>query len=274
MSFLNDVTIAIVDVETTGLSPIHGDRLVEIAAMKIKGMKIVDRWESLIYPGREMTVEASMVNGITDDMLVGQPMAKDMLPSFMDFIEGAYMMGHNVKFDWKFINNELDLAGYDPIKEDVLIDTIKISRGIVPGLPSYALLALSRFFGIRQTQMHRAMSDVELTFQVFCRLMEQIDNKGYWEFENFINVFGVKKLRKQHVRHKIKVIQEASNRQEAVKVLYVGGGRKTSYRKVMPKKIVGEGKETVIVGYCYLRENERYFRLDRIVAVEPLEILF
>ena len=263
--------IVIVDVETTGLSPQEGDRVVEIAAMKIKGEEILDRWESLIYPGREMSFGAMSVNGITDEMLVGCPPAREVLPEFMAFIGDAYIMGHNVRFDWRFINHELMLAGYPLIDPDKLIDTVRMARGIVPGLPSYALIELARFFKILQFQLHRAMPDVELTHKVFCQLVQRMDNKGYWDVDHFVNVFGIQKTRKQNLNLKCAIIKKASLDNEAVKVLYMGNGRKTSFRKVVPKKILGEGKEAIMVGYCYLREDERYFNLDRIVSVGPIE---
>jgi DNA polymerase-3 subunit epsilon len=92
----------IFDVETTGLSPIDGDRIVEIAALKIKGSAVVDQFHSLVNPQRSMPMQATQVNNITDDMLITAPIAADILPEMINFIGGACVAGHNVRFDLNF----------------------------------------------------------------------------------------------------------------------------------------------------------------------------
>src|ERR1700690_4552598 len=89
----------IFDVETTGLSPIDGDRIVEMAAVKGKGTQVVDRFYSLVNPQRSMPSQATLVNNITQDMLAGAPVAADILPQIICFIGGACVAGHNVRFD-------------------------------------------------------------------------------------------------------------------------------------------------------------------------------
>ena len=71
------------DVETTGLSPIDGDRIIEIAAVKVKGDRVVDRFYSLVNPQRSIPLHATQVNNITEEMLATAPVAADVLPQII-----------------------------------------------------------------------------------------------------------------------------------------------------------------------------------------------
>src|SRR5271163_1362727 len=93
----------IFDVETTGLSPIDGDRIVEIAAVKVRGLVVVDKFYSLVNPQRNIPSQASQVNNITEDMVNKAPVSADILPQMIHFIGGACVAGHNVKFDLNFL---------------------------------------------------------------------------------------------------------------------------------------------------------------------------
>src|ERR1700743_60170 len=101
----------IFDVETTGLSHLDGDRIVEIAAVKVKSGQVVDKFYSLVNPKRSMPSQATLVNNITDEMLISAPVAADVLPQMIHFIGGACVAGHNVKFDLNFLCYELSMIG-------------------------------------------------------------------------------------------------------------------------------------------------------------------
>ncbi len=162
----------IFDVETTGLSPTFGDRVIEIAALKIKNLKPMDEFHSFVDPQRKISWGAFLVNGISQEMLEGAPKAREVLPKFMEFLGEGYLIGHNVGFDLGFLTNELTLIRYPLEKEFMALDTVKMARMFLPGLRRYPLWFVARSLGIDRIQQHRAMSDVRLTFEVFCRLIE------------------------------------------------------------------------------------------------------
>lgn len=178
MNRLRNAEFVIVDVETTGLSPFSGDRVIEIAALKVKDLKIQKRFQTLINPEREVSWGAFMVNGISNEMLIGAPKAKEVLKDFLSFIDGTHLVGHNVPFDLKFLNYEFKLAGHAPINNVIVFDTVTLARQVVPRLNSYSLAYLSQILGIKEKQEHRAMSDVEMTFEVLCRLFKMADEKS------------------------------------------------------------------------------------------------
>ena len=161
----------IFDVETTGLSAAGGDRMVEIAALKVRNLEPVERFHSLINPERSISSGAFEVNRISEAMLVGAPRSYEILPTFLEFLGNATIVGHNISFDLGFLRNELDLAGFLPKKPFRSLDTLRISRRVMPHLRRHPLWFVANALGIERKQSHRAMADVEMTFEVFCQLI-------------------------------------------------------------------------------------------------------
>ena len=183
----------IFDVETTGLSPIDGDRIVEIAAVKVKGIQVVDKFYSLVNPQRSMPSHATQVNNITEEMLLNAPVAAEILPQMIHFIGGACVAGHNVRFDLNFLCYELALIGRRLNDQTPAVDTLKMARDLLPYLSNHKLSYLARSLGVVVDQTHRAMADVELTVAVFLRLMDMAGDKNLQKVSIFLNQFGVEK---------------------------------------------------------------------------------
>lgn len=102
------------DLETTGLSP-NTDEIIEISAVKAEGGKVKETFSTLVNPGRPIPREASMVNGITDDMVAGAPKLPEAIKEFSEFIGKQVLVGHNIRsFDLKFLSKAfLKLYGKD-----------------------------------------------------------------------------------------------------------------------------------------------------------------
>ena len=181
------------DVETTGLSPQDGDRIIEIAAMRVKGGQVVEKFYSLVNPKRTIPAAATMVNQITEEMLVDAPTADAVLPKMIEFIGGGCVAGHNVRFDLGFLCHELSLAGRRLKDETPAIDTLKMARDLIPYLSNYKLSYLARSLGVTVTQTHRAMADVDITVQVMLRLFEMAEEKNLNDVSVFLSQFSVEK---------------------------------------------------------------------------------
>lgn len=148
----------IVDTETTGTDPKMAD-LVEIAAVKVKGGKITDRWSSFVNPGRPIV--GNQMHGITDKDVKGAPSPADAAKQAMTFVGDAPIVGHSVGFDLAFI--EAALADGTHVEQGRYLDTLAIAREGYPDLENYKLGTLSNFFGIELSQSHRALPDAEAT---------------------------------------------------------------------------------------------------------------
>jgi DNA polymerase III subunit epsilon len=172
---MNDLVtgdFVIFDVETTGLSPAYGDRVVEIAALRIRDFKPVAKFHSLVDPEREISYGAYLVNGITQEMLSGAPQGFEVFPDFLRFADDACLVGHNVRFDLNFLTYELSRLDLSLERTTHIIDTMRMARRFLPHLGRYSLLWVSQALGIDMKQQHRALADVELTFEVFKRLFQ------------------------------------------------------------------------------------------------------
>lgn len=181
------------DVETTGLSATDGDRIIEIAAIKIKDLKPIGTFHSLINPLRDIPASASNINHITEDMLTGAPTAEEFLPGIIDFIGGGCVVGHNVKFDLNFVCYELSLYGRKLRDETPAIDTIKLAKSLIPYLSSYKLSHVANALGISVGETHRALSDTQLTVDVLTRLMEMAADRNIEDLQDFCSQFSVEK---------------------------------------------------------------------------------
>ncbi len=190
---IHTAEIIVFDVETTGLFPQGGDRMVEIAAMKIKGGQVVDKFHSLLNPKRLIPIEATNINQITNDMLADAPTADEVLPKLVDFISGGCVAGHNVRFDLGFLCYEMSLFGRRIKDETPAVDTLKMAKELLPYLSSYKLSYLARSLGVTVMQTHRAMADVELTVAVMLRMMEMAADKNADDVTTFLTQFGVEK---------------------------------------------------------------------------------
>lgn len=161
------------DTETTGLSPEMGDRIVEIAAVRVRNGEIVDQFQSLINPGRPVSPEAARINGITQEMLVDAPSSSIVIPQFLEFIGSDTLVAHNAEFDMAFLRREMQLLSLDTSRMPSSICTVELARKELPELDRHNLDRLIQHFGINVDQRHRALDDVLATAQVFLHLHQE-----------------------------------------------------------------------------------------------------
>jgi DNA polymerase III epsilon subunit family exonuclease len=150
--------LVVLDVETTGTDPKMAD-LVEIAAVKVKGGKITDRWSTLVNPGRPII--GNQMHGLKDADVKKAPSPAEAARTALDFIGDSVVVGHSVGFDLGFI--EAALADGTHFEPGRYLDTLTIARDGYPDLENYKLPTLSAFFGIELAQAHRAGPDAEAT---------------------------------------------------------------------------------------------------------------
>ncbi len=267
MEHIQDTCFVILDVETTGLSTRNGDKIIEVAGLKLQGLNIVDRFESLINPLRPLSYEAFLVNWITPEMVEGAPAAAEILPQFYAFLQDSCLVGHNIKFDLSFLSYEFSSLGLDLDKKIPALDTCKMARGLMPELGRYALKAVAYALGVVEPQRHRAMADVEMTYEVFRSLMDMAERRDIYALPILLRLFGRPGSCPATERQGfVEMIREAMNTSRSLELIYSGRcGRDITFRTVTPKQIVGNGPRAFLVGHCHLRQEERMFRLDRIV---------
>ena len=163
------------DLETTGIHPTY-DKVIEISAIKVVGGVVESEFSSLVNPEMEIPFEASMVNGITDDMVEDAPTFEVALRDFLEFAGDAILVGHNIRlFDLKFLYRDAMKFWGRTIGNDY-VDTLPLSNKYLPELDHHTLLDLARHYDIKVENAHRALGDCRMNQQVFECLKEEIAN--------------------------------------------------------------------------------------------------
>ena len=160
------------DLETTGLDPFQGHKIIEIGCVElINNFPSGKIWQRYINPKRSMPQEAYEIHGLTEEFLSEKPEFMDIVKEFLSFIENAELIIHNAAFDLKFLNYELDLLSREKLTEYRVIDTLKMARSLFPGMPS-SLDALCRRYKIDASKRikHGALLDAELLAEVFLEM--------------------------------------------------------------------------------------------------------
>lgn len=172
---------AIVDIETTGLSPAN-EKITEIAIIIHDGNKIVEEFSTLINPEKKIPYRIIQMTGINNQMVENAPKFYEVAKRIVELTENKIVVGHNVRFDYGFIRNEYKSLGYN--YERKTLDTVKISRKLIPGRKSYSLGRLCKDLEIENTARHRAAGDAMATAHLFELLLainghpEDINLKG------------------------------------------------------------------------------------------------
>ena len=192
MNFL-DMDYVVFDVETTGLSPVDGDRIIEIAAARVRRGEIIARYASFVNPRRPLNAEAQKLNQITEAMVRGAPPASEVLPVFMEFTGGSCLVAHNAAFDIKFVCYELAQAGRKLHDGIPVLDTIKISKSFLPHLTSQRLSYIAHSLGVSVGTTHRAAADVDILVGIMGRLFALAPDYNVRTFRDLIARFGVEK---------------------------------------------------------------------------------
>jgi DNA polymerase-3 subunit epsilon len=161
---------AIVDIETTGNFSDRGG-ITEIAIVITDGIEIIETYETLVNPNAYIPPFIENLTGISNQMVQEAPQFEEVAEGIAKILEGKVFVAHNVNFDYKYVKFELELAGYS-ISQSRLC-TVRLSRKIIPGLPSYSLGKLTRSLGIEHKDKHRAMSDTMATVHLFHLLIEK-----------------------------------------------------------------------------------------------------
>ncbi|WP_019946647.1 exonuclease domain-containing protein [Hymenobacter aerophilus] len=159
---------AIIDLETTGGQPAQ-DRITEIAIYIHDGEKVVDEFSSLINPGRAIPFFITQLTGITDDMVRDAPKFHEVARKVVEMTEGCVFVAHNVRFDYSFLKKEFGDLGYTYSRKTLC--TVRLSRSLMPGQPSYSLGKLCQNIGIPLNGRHRAAGDAAATAILFGRLL-------------------------------------------------------------------------------------------------------
>lgn len=163
---------AVIDLETTG-GDFNRSRIIEIAILVHDGTRVVDEFQSLINPETVVPEFITRITGINTAMVRDAPKFYEVAKKVVEMTEDCIFVAHNVRFDYSFIKHEFKALGYNYQRKQLC--TVRLSRKLIPGLPSYSLGKLCRSLNIELKDRHRAMGDAAATVKLLELLLEKSD---------------------------------------------------------------------------------------------------
>jgi DNA polymerase III epsilon subunit family exonuclease len=171
----------VLDLETTGLSP-RRHKITEIAAVKVFKDKVIDEFQMLINPEIAIPKFITKLTGITNEMVSNQPKINEVLPLLKEFIGDNLIVGHNISFDYRFLQENFWRHENFLLTNDTLC-TMKLARRINNDLPSKRLGVVCEHYGLVNEQAHRAMGDVQATHGVLNKMLNKLNEKKIKSYE-------------------------------------------------------------------------------------------
>jgi DNA polymerase-3 subunit epsilon len=164
---------AVIDFETTGLSPTQGDRATEVAIVLLEGDRVVDRFQSLMNAGVRIPPFIEAYTGISNAMIASAPPAASVMADAARFVGDTPMVAHNAAFDRRFWAAELERA--DRPAEQPFACTLLLSRRLYPEAPSHKLGSLAAFHALPSSgRAHRALADAEVAAALLAQIRHDL----------------------------------------------------------------------------------------------------
>jgi len=265
-----EIEFAFLDIETTGLDPFMGDKMCEIAILKTRGYRVLDRLETLVNPGISIPPRASSIHRITDDMVRKSPFFRNIAFKVKTFLEGAIVIAHNARFDLGFLFVEFNNLKLSP-PENTVLDTLKIARRYYD-FPSNNLGDIARDIGISTLSEHRAFADVRITKEVFEFFISDLKRRGI----RIKSLKDILKLQGEPLKFDPpsglilpQAIEGALRTKGKLQITYLSAySDVTTTRIIEPIEVNLRKSNTYLLAYCHLRKERCSFRLDRILEVK------
>jgi DNA polymerase III subunit epsilon len=260
---LTSCRFAFLDFETTGLSPWFGDRVCEVGIVLTEGKRIRETYETLVNPGRELSPAAASTNGLTDAELASAPPFEVVADELSAYLRNAVVVCHNAQFDLQFLDSEFHRMGKE-MQIPNLIDTLLIARERFD-LPSNSLRSLAADFHVPMDGTRHALADALICRGVFFAMMEAIQPPNGIP-DDFIGIYNSPTWPNDGIQLPVE-LNEAIQSGRRLRITYVDGKGKRSKRWVTPYQVIGLSDYLYLQAYCHLRDDERSFRLDRILNI-------
>lgn len=221
-----------IDLETTGIRCVS-DKITEIAIIRYENGIETDSFVSLVNPGIHISDRIVELTGISDDMVTEAPYIDEIIENIHEFLADDVIVGHSLMFDFSFLKKAMVNAGEKFEKNG--IDTLKLSRILLPELEHKNLDYLCSYFSIKDNEHHRAANDARAAAELLIKLEKMY---GHDRPE----LFGPKKL-------EFKVKKE---------------GPITKYQIIKLKELVNKHNIEIDYDIEKLTKNEASRKIDKI----------
>jgi DNA polymerase III subunit epsilon len=193
------LSYAVVDVETTGGSPLRGHRVTEIAAVIVRDGRVAETFETLVNPERPIPPFISRLTHITPAMVRDKPTFREIAPRVASLLRGHVFVAHNAAFDRRFVTIESHRAGC-ALGAERMLCTVRLARRLVPHLRRRSLDFLAHHYGVVIADRHRAMGDAMATACCFIRMLDDVGARGLDTWEDMTQLVGPRRKGKRPKR--------------------------------------------------------------------------
>ncbi len=259
--------IAVVDLETTGLKPANGERVIEVAIVRLDGLHDAHpvRYSRLVNPGRPIPASSTRIHGIDDTMVMGEPTFADLAGDISQLLDGAVFVAHNAPFDRGFLEAEYRRLGQTPPEPTAVIDTLKVARTLF-AFPSCALGSLATRMQLNLIDHHRALADADATADALRRMLSEVDPARSQSIDGFLDYMRrMKKGGTERLSIRSRLC-DAAQHNGTIEIAYTdvqGPGALITRRRITVDRVRAHNVEA----WCHLRSERRVFRLERIQGV-------
>lgn len=269
---IDQVAMVVLDTETTGLFPAHGHRVVEIGAVRYEPgpagpWRTVAEFSQLLQPDRQMDPGATRVNGIRDADLLGMPRFADIAAQLLELLDGALIVAHNASFDAGFLAMELQRCQPSLALPNPWLCTMRLARALFY-FGGNSLGHIARTLNVPTGRSHRALSDAHVTAGVLRRLVPELDRLGMLAVADLLEAQGGPIVATPPETAQLPSpygLAMAQNR--PLRITYAAPSGST-VRVIEPLYTTRRDGVSYLIAYCRLRQEQRTFRLDRIVSVD------
>ncbi len=194
---------AVIDFETTGLSPAHGARPTEIGVCLVERGRIVDRYQSLMNPGVSISYHIQQLTGITDKMVKAAPAISKVMKETANFVGARPLLAHNAAFDRKFWEAELNNIQRKPRMD--MACSLLLSRLLFPQLSNHRLETLVQSLQLpMEGSLHRALADAECTAHLLLRIQEELRRRFKFASVEHALLLAIQSASKNNLHHCIR----------------------------------------------------------------------
>jgi DNA polymerase-3 subunit epsilon len=268
-----DYTYVAFDTETSGKFPLVAE-IVEIAAVKWLGGKVIETYQTLVKPTQAMGEAVINIHHITNEMVIDAPTIASVLPGFNAFIDGSILMAHHASFDMGFIAIEYEKIGMTLPTAPVL-DSCLLGQKAFPTSINHRLATLVGLLNIKMDQAHRALDDSKACQEVTLKCMEVLGKDATLDFMFKVQGgafewprFSMGDLLAGEVT---RPLVEGCRKQLVLEITYQGGTKAGIPRRMTPQGLVRNPSGDYIVGLCHTENTEKRFFLNRISSAKILD---
>ncbi len=243
---IDDIEFVVFDTETTGLNP-DSDEILEIAAVKIRGGEKLGEFHSFIKPRKPVDISIRKIVGLTDDEMNEAPGIEESLPRFLEFCEGAVLVGHNAAFEHRFLHRwAQELLGKD--WQPTYIDTMALSRFLLESRRR-SLREIVSYLDLDVPDHDKGILTVRMTEAIFRELVKLMKKRRIKTIGDVEKLRKITSERKQHPLHHVSIlVTNSTGLRNLYKLVSLSHTDYLNKKAIVPKSVLSDMREGLLIG--------------------------